>query len=159
VIKPTLIIAVLMASGVIAIACGGSAIQTPGPSPTPAMHDIAVTLTLTDDVNGVGGERDECFGVGAFSDIKRGAQVTVKDAQGTILAFGRLADSVGISAFASQFGDAAPLTSCKFTTAVAGVPEVPIYAVNVGSRDAINYTLQDLRAANWSLQLSTGVTR
>lgn len=159
--KSTFRAGALFALMLTAAACGGSpsAQSTPAASSTLATHNLAVTLTLTDDVNGVGGEKDACYGVGAFSDIQPGVQVTVKDGQGSILAFADFVESRGASAFASMFGDAAPLTACIFTTTVRNVPDVPIYSVTVGSRDAVNHTREELLAANWSLQLSTGITR
>ena len=56
-------------------------------------------------------------------------------------------------------GDVAPLTACMLTTTVRNVPEVPIYSVSVGGRDPVNHTREELAASNWSLQLSTDITR
>ena len=85
-----------------------------------------------------------CSGIGGYSDIGPGTQVTVRDGDGKILATSPL--GVG-----SQDGMA-----CSFTFALRDVPEVAFYSFEVGRRGALNFSLEEMKADEWSVGLSLG---
>lgn len=105
------------------------------------------SVTLTDDdgvfVNGdANGPGRECTGTGGFDDIKAGAQVVVKDADGTTLATGNLGE--GATTNKANFADR--YETCEFEFRVAGVPEgQSFYGVEVSHRGELQKTEAEMR--------------
>ncbi|GAB3869415.1 hypothetical protein GCM10028801_46240 [Nocardioides maradonensis] len=81
---------------------------------------------------------------GGYDDIRDGADVTVYDASGKILATGQLS------------GGTADEHGVEFSWTVENVPEQPVIQVEVSHRGKLNYTLDRLKADNWSVANQLG---
>lgn len=132
-------------------ACGAEAERTTAEPSEPVTFDVAGTFSLIDadgvyvdsaqveedDLDGemYYPEGTECSGLGGYSDIRAGAQVVIRDAQGRQVALGALSSgSLGEAAF-----DGAVLI-CDFEFVVAGVPDTDeIYSVEVTHRGEISF--------------------
>jgi hypothetical protein len=126
----------------------------------PAVHNQAQTHTLNGTVSltdvgdltlgtspSIGGTDGNCYGTGGYSDMAEGADVTVKDGAGKILATGSLGGGTGsISNFAS---------SCSFEFTVQ-VPDADFYTVEVSHRGGVNFSHADLESKGWTVSLSLG---
>ena len=115
--------------------------------PASALHKISGGLTLTV----VSAEIfTGCDGMGGYRDISRGAGVTVKDGDGKIVGSGSLGEGVrGSSQYAGIF-------NCRFPFSVDNVPEVPFYSLTVGQRAGITYSLADMKAKGWVVDVTLG---
>ncbi|HEY9251559.1 MAG TPA: hypothetical protein VIP06_02790 [Nocardioides sp.] len=88
--------------------------------------------------NGVG---NSCDTDGGYSDIRRGAQVTVRDGDGKVLALGELGWG---SVYAVQADKA---TQCRFEFTVAKVPDSKeFYSVEVSHRGEVRFDRDKLNA-------------
>lgn len=111
---------------------------------SPESHSITGLLTLT-DTDEFWTEGDACEGSGGYGDIREGAQVTVKDGNGTTLATSNLLEGVASNAF-----------DCDFAFALPDVPEAEFYAVEVSHRGEITSSRRELEDNNWFVGLSLG---
>ncbi|GCL49873.1 hypothetical protein NIES3804_14320 [Microcystis aeruginosa NIES-3804] len=93
-------------------------------------------------------EGNICFTDRGFNDISSGRTVSIKDANNTIAAIGKL----GEGRF-NQSQDSS-LWTCTFKFSVPNVPESPFYTISVGGRKPIALTLEDLKARNWILEFT-----
>ncbi|MEU9133165.1 hypothetical protein AB0D08_34585 [Kitasatospora sp. NPDC048540] len=96
------------------------------PAPSTATFGLMGTLALTD---GAVATDDGCAGQGADGDVRRGADVTVYDEDGTIVALGALGG-----------GTLEGTAGCRFTLGVT-VPLGPrFFQIEVGRRDRLVLT-------------------
>lgn len=84
----------------------------------------------------------ECFGGGGYADFHLGTQVVVKDGNGSVLAVGEVTTS--------HIGDE---YDCEFGFEVPSVPEAQFYSVAIAERGELTYTLAELEAMEWRLEL------
>ena len=129
---------------VLLVACGGVALA-------PSHHGISGTFMLSAAYPSITTDASGCQGVGGYGDIRAGAGVALKDGEGKILALGSL--SAGKPSGPQTTGFAA---QCGFTFSLADVPEVAFYSLEVSHRGASNYSLADMKAANWTVALTLG---
>jgi hypothetical protein len=116
------------------------------PSPTPLIHVVTGTFTLTQD-DFVDRTGPGCAGKGGYDDIRNGLDVTIKNESGTILATGSLT-----SRTPSEI-----TRTCTFTFTVPGVPDdATFYVVEVGKRGELTYSHADMEAANWRVEFTLG---
>jgi hypothetical protein len=105
-------------------------------------HDVSGTFTLTDTSASFGGV---CSGSGGYSDIRLGTNVVLRDGDGKLLATGSLGA-----------GERSNATRCVFIFNLRNVPEVPFYTIEVGSRGDLSYSLEEMIATGWSIDLTLG---
>lgn len=112
-------------------------------TPAVAAHDISGSLDLSgSDSFSTSGAN--CSGDGGYSDIDEGAQVTVKDQAGALIATGALKAGV------------ADGSTCTFPFTVKAVPDATFYSVEVSHRGALNYSSAQMKSANWNLAFTLG---
>jgi len=137
--------ALLAASAIMAINLADSrdaTTQAAVNSPTPTTFLVVGTVTVPASIGSEPGNGGDCYTPDGYGDIREGAQVTVKDAAGTVIALGRLdpghtVDSNGT--FASK---------CIFGFTLTDVPEgKDFYLVEVSHRGELRYTRGDLASA------------
>lgn len=130
---------------------------TPG-APLEGGQAVKVTVAGDATLSGIfmlgdgffGEAGNPCRGSGGYGDIEPGAQVTVADGAGDILAVGRLDAGIAVPA---GVGD---IMYCRFSFTVSEVPVVDIYQVEVSHRGALTYSFDDLAAADWEVTLTLG---
>lgn len=129
---------------------GPGALNSPTTAPTQV---ISGAVTLNQESHMPVGQ--PCTGYSGYDDIRPGAQVTVKDQTGTIVAVGQLDAGVSLRAETRVLSGIAG-TRCRFPFTVGGIPDRPFYEVTVANRAPIRYAKADLEAQSWSLDLSLG---
>jgi hypothetical protein len=118
---------------------------TSAPATTvPAVATIDGTFTIMEEVLGEAG--DVCTGEGGYSDVSSGTEVVVTDQAGEIVGVGRLREGLIIDV---NYG-------CRFEFTVDVPPGLPFYTVEVGRRGELTYTLAEMEADRWFLDLSVG---
>lgn len=122
---------------------------SPSPSPTSTTHTLQVQVALLagSDMHYTG-TGDGCVSAGPYSDVAPGMQATIKDANGNIL---------GIAEFETP-GTSPSLGECDFTATATNIPEVPFYAVDLGRRGSVQFSLSELEQHGWVAGLSIGNT-
>lgn len=143
--KGSLAVALLIVAGCSAPAASPSA--PPTASPKPVVHLLTGSLELQDPDGWTYGAGDnDCFGDGGYSDIDEGADVTVKNQDGSIIATGRL--------------EAGRITNqgvnCTFNFSVAGIPDATFYSVEVSHRGELRYSKAELEQQNWTVTFTLG---
>lgn len=118
---------------------------TPPPPVQPVTHDMSVVMTLTDSQDGVEENADgTCSGKVVYGDLVPGMQFTVRSASSEVVGFGTFATSA-----------LGPLPKqCIFTGEARGVPDLPLYTVDIGNHGAVNFTRDDLVRQNWRVELN-----
>jgi hypothetical protein len=86
-----------------------------------------------------GVEGEPCEGSGGFNDIVAGAQVTVTDAAGNVVALGRLRQG----AYYDDFPDINGVTGCRFEFTVEDVPEGSLFGIEVARRGVVQFSRAD----------------
>jgi len=133
-----LIIGLLAAAGL--AGCGSTA-----STETPAGHTVTGTLRVV--VSHSSYASPDCSALsGGFSDIAAGTQVIVKDDGGKIVGTGQLKNE----------GVRNSSTECEYSFSVGPVPDRPFYSVEVSHRGAQTYSLDQMKAQGWKIQLSLG---
>jgi hypothetical protein len=112
-------------------ACGGHSLQG-----SIALHSIG-----TFGSKSIG---ENCFGTGGYNDLAAGAQVTIRDETGKVLATGHLDEGKTKSA-----------SECDFAFNL-DVPDAKFYQVEVSHRGQVTYSADDLEKAGWRVQLTLG---
>jgi hypothetical protein len=125
---------------------------------TKSIGDKAVPTTTTQEPHvitgtfALSGTQDEdytttdggCAGMNGYDDVQAGLQVTVSDQSGTVIGNGALD-----SGEAQEGG-------CVFRFEVNNIPVASFYKVAVGRRGEISYSLDQMKQASWSVDLSLG---
>lgn len=117
-----------------------------GPIADSEMYRIAGTFELL----GTSGEEFfnlailGCSGIGGYSDITAGAQITVRNEFGDILAVSRL-----------EPDPLAGTDECRFQF-TAEVPEAAFYSLTMGRRGEITYAFEDMVENDWTVELTLG---
>ena len=113
-------------------------------------YRVQGSLTLRDGSWDVG---ESCRGSGGYSDITSGAQVVVRNQDGTILATGRL----GAGTAVQIPGTTLTFTGrCEFRFDVRSLPKEDFYSFEVSHRGEITYSFQEMRSASWEVHLTLG---
>jgi hypothetical protein len=112
-------------------------------------HDIegVVLLSGVDNVQGVYSAGLPCKGTGGFADIREGAEVVVLDGGGGTVDTAPLGPG--------SIAEGPDIHTCQFKFA-ADVPETGFYEFEVAGRGGPTYSLADLEAAGWRVELSIG---
>lgn len=110
-------------------------------------HTIDGTFELNDsdtEFSSISTTGGTCKGTGGYSDMGPGRPVTVRDDTGKILASTTLGTGTGSS------------RRCVWVFTLPDVPEVSFYAVEVGRRGEVTYSLADMKANDWTVSLTLG---
>jgi hypothetical protein len=138
-----LLLGVVLIAGIAAAAV--MLVPTQAGPPPGALHKITGGLSVTT----ISAETFySCDGMGGAPDIARGTGVTVKNGEGKIIGTTNLGQAIG-----GRTANVAIFT-CVFPFSLDGVPEVPFYSIEVGRRGAISYSLADMQAKTWNVDLS-----
>lgn len=94
---------------------------------------------------------EECTGEGGFDDIAEGAQVTVTDETGTIIASGRLGPGAENDIVVEDG------LGCFFEFEVDGVPtDRAFYSIEVAHRGALTFSIAEIRQLGWQVSFDLG---
>lgn len=141
-----------LALAIAAAGCGSDGTpEAKAPVTTAVTNTITGTLVLKEEVNEFSGK--PCTGLRGFSDIRQGAQVTVKDEANTLLAVGHLGPGTTYEVRRTQF---TAYSHCQFSFAIPAIPDRPFYQVEVNHRGALSYQRADLEARSWRVDVSIG---
>jgi hypothetical protein len=94
-----------------------------------------------------------CVGVGDFADMVPGAQVTVTDEYGKVIASGSLGGGYD-EQYRVEDGDRS--THCTFGFSVREVPDAKSYVITVAHRPAVRYTVENLTDHGWQTAFDFG---
>jgi hypothetical protein len=84
--------------------------------------------------------------VAGFDDLTPGTQVTVKNASGKLIATGRLRDgAIRSNGY-----------TCIMPFTVKNVPTTSFYKIEVAHRGNVDYSLKQMRNANWRVDVTVG---
>jgi len=83
---------------------------------------------------------------GGYDDVQEGAQVTVSNSSGNVLAVGRLENGI--------YNGGSMHVTFEFT--VDDLPDAAIYQVEVAHRGALTYSKRDLTVRGWTVDLTLG---
>lgn len=135
----------------VAIAVGVVAIAAVAYMVWPKSHTITGKMELLGDAESVSGSAmgQPCSGLGGYSDMDAGADVTVKDQDGSLIATGSLGP--GEISFLED-----PFRACAFRFTVNGVPDASFYEVEVGRRGGLTYSKAEMEAQDWTVEASLG---
>lgn len=159
---------VLIAGAVIAfVATRDGADTAPAASPTPKTQSLSGSMTLFSDtggvvVNGFPSNPDQalgrqCWGSSGYDDIDAGADVTVTDESGTVIAVGALGPGEVVSFRAGNFlTDFEDAVRCEFEFMINDVPDAKFYGVEVSDRGELRYSRDELEANAWVIGLQLG---
>jgi hypothetical protein len=89
---------------------------------------------------------DNCFGQNGFEDLQGEMSVVVMDGAGTVIATGRTEEGLH-----DQFENV-----CEFAFTVEDVPTSAFYSIRIGRRDGPTYSIEELEAMGWNIELSIG---
>ena len=141
---------VVITFALVVAACGGG---DDGGKADESSDPVASLHTLRGSI-AVGGQiydtREPCRPDGGFSDMRRGAQVVIKNDMGTVVASSRLGTGV---AEPPRLG-ASTTSFCVFPFEVTSVPTEKFYSVEIGNRSEIVYSFEDLQSAAWQIDLT-----
>lgn len=123
---------------------------TPSQTPTATPTDFTISgsvLLNEEEVTVYDEEDDTCILPSGYQDLP-GAQVTVTDEAGTVLALGELDTGVAGGKVTDDDGEVVDLaTNCTFDLKIDGVPDGgSIYGVEVASRGVVNFRRAQLDA-------------
>jgi hypothetical protein len=108
------------------------------------------------------------LGSQGYSDIKEGAEVTIKDGTGAIISMGRLQTGrtegeAEVDVRRSAYGNSNdavsdPVTRCTFGFVAPDVPKVKFYKIEVGHRQGPAFSYKELENSGWAPALALGRT-
>lgn len=93
-----------------------------------------------------------CTGQGGYSDVRAGANVTVKDGSSSLI--GATTLGPGVAQPWPEVG--ADALQCVFPYSIANVPDTAFYTFEVGRRGAISRSKADVAAKNWTMSFYLG---
>jgi hypothetical protein len=129
---------IMLAGLILLAACGGG-----------ARHTIIGSLELNGGSSGINWDPDgTCVGDGGYSDIGPGAQVTVTDQKGELIATGTL--SMG------ERGMTNDTWVCRFAFTVPDVPGADFYTIEVSHRGGLTYSTAEMDAQGWTVGFTLG---
>ena len=129
--------------GILIVAAVGVALLTLRSDPT---YTISGRFELVTGWNFNPLGSDSCAGTGGYSDIRPGAQVTVRGGSGSTLAISRLGESKG----------ALSPATCSFEFSVTEVPREDFYRIEVSHRGEIEFSFAEMESKNWMVELTLG---
>lgn len=132
-------IALLMTLAAVLTGCSGSPAATAAPTAT--LRAITGVITVNGSTLGT-----VCSPKPGYDDIHEGTQVTLKDGAGTIIG----TSALGPVAIGGR-------QACDYAFTIAGVPEVPFYAIEVGHRGEVTASLAEMQASGWRFELELGL--
>jgi hypothetical protein len=101
------------------------------------------------------GEETNNFRLSA-PELAGGASVQVLNGRGEILSVGRLSDGVHISEALTVGRQSYEVLKCQFSFSVTGIPRADIYQVKIGSREPIPFSISEMEAVGWAIDLVVG---
>lgn len=92
-----------------------------------------------------------CSGDGGYDDMRGGAQVVVRNAEGVPIATGQLAPGKWVQLF-----EDVELLYCRLPFRLEVPNDEAFYLVEVGSRGELTYSADDMEERGWHLELELG---
>jgi hypothetical protein len=129
------------------------------------------TLALN-DLESLRGSMASCYGTGGYDDITAGAQVTIKNGSGTVLAVTSLGTGQGFS-YADEINKLdssrgattttadhpslnATLWACHFNWTASVPANEPFYTVTISHRGDLTFAKTDLAQQQWHVDSTLG---
>jgi hypothetical protein len=125
---------------------------SPTSTPTAATHTVTVQITLNDPLGGgtILSQGDNgCSGWHADSDIGPGLQATIRDDKNDVLG---IANFTGYGKSLAHNGTWT--TICQFRASAEGIADAAFYSIDVGSRQPVQFSRDELAANSWNVALS-----
>jgi hypothetical protein len=85
-----------------------------------------------------------CYTTGGYSDVNSGTNVAVKNGDGKLLGVTDLSSGVTVGSY-----------RCKFSFELE-VSKSDFYSFDIGNRDEVSYSKDELESKDWNLELSLG---
>jgi len=85
-----------------------------------------------------------CYTSGGYSDVNSGTNVTVKNGDGKLLGVTDLSSGVTVGSY-----------RCKFSFELE-VSKSDFYSFDIGNRDEVSYSKDELESKDWNLDLTLG---
>jgi hypothetical protein len=85
-----------------------------------------------------------CYTSGGYSDVNSGTNVTVKNGDGKLLGVTDLSSGVTVGSY-----------MCKFSFELE-VSKSDFYSFDIGNRDEVSYSKEELEDKGWNLELTLG---
>ena len=134
------------ATAVVLVAFLGIGLLTCGPAGAASPHHtLTGSLEIIDENLEPFGNSTQCDGSddGGFSDLSAGAQATVKNGSGRILAIGSIKEGK------SNYDGA----TCTMPLRVSGIPKASFYEVEVSHRGELDYSYEQLQNRHWRVRV------
>jgi len=139
--KRPLVLAVI---GVAVVAVAAAAAMASGSAES---HTVTGSIELHSSSSSYLSEGESCSGVGGYSDMNEGAQVTLRNGKDESLAIGQLGSGVYDSTS----------RACVFKYTLTNVPKEDFYRVQVSHRGELEYSYDDMQANGWDIQSTLGL--
>ena len=123
--------------------------ETPVAVETPHTLTISIELRAKPEDMDASGEGEPCAGAGRFADLGPESAVAIYDADEVLLANGTMTDSTLLRA-------GTVFSECEMTFVIAEIPVDTDYILTISNRSVQTLSLEELEAANWSLNLNFG---
>jgi hypothetical protein len=85
-----------------------------------------------------------CYTSGGYSDVNSGTNVSVKNGDGKLLGVTDLSSGVTVGSY-----------RCKFSFELE-VSKSDFYSFDIGNRDEVSYSKDELESKDWNLELTLG---
>jgi len=110
-------------------------------------YSIKGNIKLVDSA--IRGGNDNCYGTGGFADMDGYMQVTVRDANGSIIATDHTSNGKRPNGEYSS-------VVCNFSFKLNNIPKSNFYSIEIGRRGKLNYSFEQMQEMQWDLGLSLG---
>lgn len=133
-------------------------VTTPSTAGTGSTATAATTLPESNKVAGLlvfdggtwtgpAGALCSTYGESAAADVQPGAQVTVKNANGSVIGAGALGKGGQVLASGTTY-------FCGYHFSVSQLPKSDFYQFSLGSRPPVTYSYAQMQASGWRARLS-----
>lgn len=121
-----------------------------GSGPLTMRHTVAGSIELRNSGPAssppwIVGSTADCSGSGRYSDLRGGADLTIRDGAGRALATVSLGPGTG-----------SPPHTCRFNFSLVDVPDVSVYRLDVGQRRVGSFAYADMQVRDWTVQIVLG---
>ena len=148
--------------GLLLLGCSAEKDATPSEPPGSSEADEPTIKGVLSLLGGADGEPTDCVGEDGFNDISPGAEVTVRDGEGVIVGTGELESAASEASIKQRFVAAGEGTESDVDELLGigdgwfcplffdvEVAEADFYEIEIGSRDPVTVSHDDLEADDW----------